>query len=267
MPTPPIIRPVAKRSYGTGRLYVVADRGGRASWYGSWWVGGTRVKRRVGLKPTTGDADGLTRTQAERESGPESGHSPRPGRWPCSAASASRSASRTCRAGRCGELETLHRVGRPRLTTGSVAPIGRSNLCWSKPPSTAPEQYFAEAFAAVLAAAHDHPRLNNPEDLPPEGLGELDRFTLPVEMSPFPARRAEVRSERVVHQRLPRIAPEPPCDGLVEQADLLPQVPRFGEPLLDVGSVRVPPLHAGSASGYCRSASPPGLWPTNARRV
>jgi integrase len=58
---------VAKRSYGTGRLYVVVDRGGRASWYGSWWVGGTRVKRKIGVKRTTGNADGLTRTQAERE--------------------------------------------------------------------------------------------------------------------------------------------------------------------------------------------------------
>ncbi len=26
---------MAKRSYGTGRLYVVVDAGGRASWYGS----------------------------------------------------------------------------------------------------------------------------------------------------------------------------------------------------------------------------------------
>jgi integrase len=58
---------VAKRSYGTGRLYVVIDRGGRASWYGSWWAGSTRVKRKIGLKRSTGNADGLTRTQAERE--------------------------------------------------------------------------------------------------------------------------------------------------------------------------------------------------------
>jgi integrase len=51
----------------TGRLYVVVDRGGRSSWYGSWWVGGTRVKRKIGLKRTPGKADGLTRTMAERE--------------------------------------------------------------------------------------------------------------------------------------------------------------------------------------------------------
>ena len=62
-----IVRAVAKRSYGTGRLYVVVDRGWRASWYGSWWAASTRVKRKVGLKRTTGNADGLTRAQAERE--------------------------------------------------------------------------------------------------------------------------------------------------------------------------------------------------------
>jgi Phage integrase, N-terminal SAM-like domain len=58
---------VAKRSYGTGRLFVVVDRGGRASWYGSSWAGSTRVKRKIGATRTAGNADGLTRTQAERE--------------------------------------------------------------------------------------------------------------------------------------------------------------------------------------------------------
>jgi uncharacterized membrane protein YkoI len=43
---------VAKRSYGTGRLYVVVDAGGRASWYGSWRVGGARVNRKLGVKRT-----------------------------------------------------------------------------------------------------------------------------------------------------------------------------------------------------------------------
>jgi hypothetical protein len=47
---------VAKRSYGTGRLYVVVDRGW-ASWYGSWWVGGTRVKRKVGLNCSAGNVE------------------------------------------------------------------------------------------------------------------------------------------------------------------------------------------------------------------
>jgi integrase len=58
---------MAKRSYGSGRLYVVVDRGGQASWYGSWRVGGSRVNRKVGVKRTPGRADGLTRVQAERE--------------------------------------------------------------------------------------------------------------------------------------------------------------------------------------------------------
>jgi hypothetical protein len=48
---------VARRSYGTGRLYFVVYRGARASWYRSWWVGTTRVKRKIGLKRTLGNAD------------------------------------------------------------------------------------------------------------------------------------------------------------------------------------------------------------------
>jgi integrase len=58
---------VARRSYGTGRLYAVVDAGGHASWYGSWRIGPSRVNRKLGLKRTPGNADGLTRLQAERE--------------------------------------------------------------------------------------------------------------------------------------------------------------------------------------------------------
>jgi integrase len=58
---------MARRSYGTGRLFARADSGGREHWYGSWWAGGTRVKRRLGLKRRPGSSDGLTRTQAEAE--------------------------------------------------------------------------------------------------------------------------------------------------------------------------------------------------------
>jgi integrase len=58
---------MARRSYGSGRLFVVADRGGGDSWYGSWWAGGVRVKRKLGPKRRAGTSDGLTRTQAERE--------------------------------------------------------------------------------------------------------------------------------------------------------------------------------------------------------
>jgi integrase len=58
---------MARRSYGSGRLFVVADRGGGESWYGSWWAGRVRVKRRLGPRRRAGTSDGLTRTQAERE--------------------------------------------------------------------------------------------------------------------------------------------------------------------------------------------------------
>jgi integrase len=56
-----------RRSYGSGRLFERADAAGRVSWYGSWWVGGTRVKRKIGVKRSPGSADGLTRAQAEKE--------------------------------------------------------------------------------------------------------------------------------------------------------------------------------------------------------
>ncbi len=58
---------MAKRSYGSGRLFVVTDRAGRESWYGSWWAGSVRVKRKLGPKRRPNSADGLTRSQAERE--------------------------------------------------------------------------------------------------------------------------------------------------------------------------------------------------------
>src|SRR4051794_11754597 len=58
---------MAKRSYGSGRLFVRVDAAGVESWYGSWRVGGRRVKRRLGAKRRASTADGLTRTQAEAE--------------------------------------------------------------------------------------------------------------------------------------------------------------------------------------------------------
>src|SRR4051812_50043037 len=58
---------MAKRSYGSGRLFVRADSAGRETWYGSWRIGGRRVKRRLGPKRRPSMADGLTRTQAEAE--------------------------------------------------------------------------------------------------------------------------------------------------------------------------------------------------------
>lgn len=56
-----------RRSYGTGSLYVRADANGRESWYGRWWVGGKRVKRKIGQKRRAGSREGLTRSQAEAE--------------------------------------------------------------------------------------------------------------------------------------------------------------------------------------------------------
>src|SRR3954449_10378789 len=60
-------RCMAKRSYGSGRLFVRADSAGRETWYGSWRVGWRRIKRRLGPKRRPSMADGLTRTQAEAE--------------------------------------------------------------------------------------------------------------------------------------------------------------------------------------------------------
>jgi integrase len=58
---------MSRRSYGTGQLYVRSHSGGRQSWYGRWYVGGERVKRRIGPKRRPGSRDGLTRAQAEAE--------------------------------------------------------------------------------------------------------------------------------------------------------------------------------------------------------
>lgn len=58
---------MTRRSYGTGSLWERADSAGRESWYGSWWVGDRRVKRRLGVKRSVGSAEGLTRAEAERE--------------------------------------------------------------------------------------------------------------------------------------------------------------------------------------------------------
>ncbi len=58
---------MAKRSYGSGRLFVYTDKAGRESWYGSWRAGTRRVQRKIGPKRTSGSTSGLTRVQAERE--------------------------------------------------------------------------------------------------------------------------------------------------------------------------------------------------------
>jgi integrase len=58
---------VARRSYGTGSLYVRQDGNRRETWYARWRHGSRRVNRRVGPKREKGSSEGLTRSQAERE--------------------------------------------------------------------------------------------------------------------------------------------------------------------------------------------------------
>ena len=56
-----------RRSYGTGTLFVRPDKTGRQTWYGSWWAGGRRVKRRLGVNRSRSCPEGLTRAMAEAE--------------------------------------------------------------------------------------------------------------------------------------------------------------------------------------------------------
>lgn len=56
-----------RRPYGSGSLYVRADRAGSETWYGHWRANGRQVKRKIGTKRTEGTRQGLTRTQAEAE--------------------------------------------------------------------------------------------------------------------------------------------------------------------------------------------------------
>lgn len=57
----------ARRSYGSGRVYVRSDSAGRETYYGSWWSNGRRVNRKLGPKRARGSREGLTATQAEAE--------------------------------------------------------------------------------------------------------------------------------------------------------------------------------------------------------
>jgi integrase len=63
-----IVARTAKRSYGTGSLYVARDARGRESWYGRWQLPGVgKANRRIGWRRQPGSREGLTRVQAERE--------------------------------------------------------------------------------------------------------------------------------------------------------------------------------------------------------
>ncbi len=57
----------AKRSYGTGSLFVRVDAAGREAWYGQWRIGDALVKRKLGEKRRTGKRRGMTKAQAEAE--------------------------------------------------------------------------------------------------------------------------------------------------------------------------------------------------------
>jgi len=59
-------RPIAaRRSYGTGSLFVRRDARGRETWYAQLRSGGRLVKRSLGLKRAAGTREGMTRAQAE----------------------------------------------------------------------------------------------------------------------------------------------------------------------------------------------------------
>lgn len=56
---------VARRSYGTGCLYIYRDSAGQESWYAKLRVNGRQVNRALGAKRASGARDGLTRRHAE----------------------------------------------------------------------------------------------------------------------------------------------------------------------------------------------------------
>src|SRR5262249_42353299 len=55
----------ARRSYGTGTLFIRTDRNGREVFYGLGYRGGKRFCRKVGVKRGPSARGGPTRTQAE----------------------------------------------------------------------------------------------------------------------------------------------------------------------------------------------------------
>ena len=56
----------SRRSYGSGSLTTRVDTTGREAWYGRWRINGRQVQRRIGVKRTPGERDGLTKKQAEQ---------------------------------------------------------------------------------------------------------------------------------------------------------------------------------------------------------
>ena len=58
---------MARRSYGSGSVSVRTDAAGIESWYGTWYVDGHKINRKLGAKRLRGSREGLTAAQAERE--------------------------------------------------------------------------------------------------------------------------------------------------------------------------------------------------------
>ena len=113
-----------RRSYGTGSLYVRADRHGRETWYGQWHANGRRVKRKIGRKRAEGSRDGLTRAQAEAELRRLMGEVRTPPS-PCRGTSPSRGGQRY--------LAHLKRAGRSGRRSAPSSPRCGSISCRSSP--------------------------------------------------------------------------------------------------------------------------------------
>ena len=79
----------ARRSYGTGSLYVRTDATGRETWYGQWRANGRQVKRRIGPKRADG-RQGRPHPHAGRGRA-AAAHGRRAGRAPAARASGSTS--------------------------------------------------------------------------------------------------------------------------------------------------------------------------------
>lgn len=61
------MKPKPRRATGTGSLFPVPRSGGREVWFGRWYIGKTRVQRRVGQRRLRGEKVGLTKAEAETE--------------------------------------------------------------------------------------------------------------------------------------------------------------------------------------------------------
>ena len=57
----------ARRTPGSGSLFIRRDKAGRETWYCKFSAGGRQVMRALGRKREPGSSVGLTRKQAERE--------------------------------------------------------------------------------------------------------------------------------------------------------------------------------------------------------